>query len=56
MQHRTAFRTGASSSKRPPSPLQYEEEEDEENIIYSCALEIASTLDEFKLKTLVDRY
>ena len=56
MHHRTAFRTGASSSKRPPSPLQYEEEEDKENIIYSCALEIASTLDEFKLITLVDRY
>ena len=56
MQRRMAFRTGASSSKRPPSPLQDEEEEDEENIIYSCALEIASTLDEFKLKTLIDRY
>ena len=56
MQRRMAFRTGASSSKRPPSPLQDEEEEDEENIIYSCALEIASTLDEFTLKTLIDRY
>ena len=58
MQHRTASGTGASSSRRPPSPFQdeEEEEEEEEDIICSCAPEVASTLDELKLKTLVDRY
>ena len=61
MQCRTASGTGASSSRRPPSLLQDAEEEEEEgekdeDIIYSCAPEVASTLDEFKLKTLVDRY
>ena len=57
MQRRTDSRTGASSSRRPPSPLpEVEEEEEEENVIYSCAPEVASSLDEFKLKTLVDRY
>ena len=50
-------RTGASSSRRPPSPFpDVEEEEEGEDVIYSCAPEVASTLDEFKLKTLVDRY
>ena len=51
---------GASSSRRPPSPLQDVEEEEEgeedENVIYSCVPEVASTLDELKLKTLVNRY
>ena len=58
IQRRTAFGTGANSSRRPPSPLQDVEEEGEEDkdIIYSCAPEIASTLNELKLKTLVDRY
>ena len=57
MQRRMASGTGASSSKRPPSPLpNVEEEEKGEDVIYSCALEVASTLDEIKLKTLVDRY
>ena len=61
MQRRTAFGIGASSSRRPPSPLQDVEEEEEEgekdeDIIYSCAPGVASTLDELKLKTLVDRY
>ena len=61
MQRRTTFGIGASSSRRPPSPLQDVEEEEEEgekdeDIIYSCAPEVASTLDELKLKTLVDRY
>ena len=57
MQRRTASRTGASSSRRPPSPLpDVEEEEEGEDVIYSCAPEVASTLDELKLKTLVDRY
>ena len=46
--------SGASSSRQPSSPQ--DEEEDEEDIIYSCALEVASTLDAAKLKTIVDRY
>ena len=56
IQRRTAFRTGASSSRRPPSPLQdveEEEKEEDEDVIYSCAPEVASTLDELKLKTPV---
>ena len=46
---------GTSSSKEPSSPSQ-DKEEEEENVIYSCAPEIVSTLDALKLKTLVDRY
>ena len=57
MQCRTASGTGASSSRRPPSPLpDVEEEKEGEDVIYSCAPEVASTLDELMLKTLVDRY
>ena len=59
IQCRMASGTGASSSRRPPSPLQdveEEEEEEDEDVIYSCVPEVASTLDELKLKTLVDRY
>jgi len=57
MQRRMASGAGASSSRRPPSPFQDEkEEEEEENVIYSCAPEVASTLDVPKLKILVDRY
>ena len=57
MQCRTTSRTGASSSRRPPSPLpDVEEEEEGEDVIYSCAPEVASTLDELKLKTLIDKY
>ena len=55
MQRRMASGTGASSSRAPPSPS-LDEEEEEENVIYSCAPEVASTLDASKLKTLVDRY
>ena len=55
LQRRMASRSGANSSRQPPSPPQ-DEEEDEEDVIYSCALEVASTLDAAKLKTLVDRY
>ena len=47
-------RAKASSSRRSPSPLQ--DDEEEENVIYSCALEVASTLDVSKFKTLVGRY
>ena len=57
IQCRTASGTGASSSRRPPSPLpDVEEEEEGKDVIYSCAPEVASTLNELKLKTLIDRY
>ena len=46
--------SGASSSRQPSNPQ--DEEENEEDIIYSCAPEVASTLDAAKLKTIVDRY
>ena len=55
LQHRMASGFGANSSKQPPSPPQ-NEEKGEEDVIYSCAPEVASTLDTAKLKTLVDRY
>ena len=55
LQRRMASGFGASSSRQPPSPPQ-DEEEDEEDVIYSCAPEVASTLDAAKLKNLVDRY
>ena len=54
MQHRIIFGVRANSSRRSPSPPQ--DEEEEENIIYSCSVEVASTLDAPKLKTLVCRY
>ena len=47
--------SGASSSRQPPSPPQ-DEEEDEEDVIYRCAPKVTSTLDDAKLKILVDRY
>ena len=57
IQRRMAFGMGSSSSRRPPSPLpDVEDEEEGEDVIYSCAPEVASTLDKLKLKTLVDRY
>ena len=55
LQRRMAFGSRASSSRQPSSPPQ-DEEKDEEDIIYSCAPEVASTLDAAKLKTIVDRY
>ena len=55
LQRKMASGSGANSSRQPSSPHQ-DEEEDEEDIIYSCAPEVASTLDTAKLKTLVDRY
>ena len=55
MQHRTTSRAGTSSSRELPNSSQ-DEKEEEENMIYSCAPEVASTLDALKLKTLVDRY
>ena len=54
LQRRVASRSGASSSRQPPSPSQ--DEEGEENITYSCAPKVASILDATNLKTLVDRY
>ena len=50
-----ASRSGASSSRQPSNPPQ-DEEEDKEDVIYSYAPEVASTLDAAKLKTFVDRY
>ena len=55
LQRRMASGSGASLSRQPPSPPQ-EKEEGEEDFIYSCAPEVASTLNAAKLKTLVDRY
>ena len=55
LRRRAAFGSGASLPRQPSSPPQ-DEEEDEEDVIYSCAPEVASTLDGAKLKTLVDRY
>ena len=55
LQRRMASGSGASSSRQPSSPPQ-DEEEDEEDIIYSCAPEVASTLEAVKLKTIVNRY
>ena len=52
-----ASRTGASLSRKPPSPLpDVEEEEEGKDVIYSYAPKVASTLDKLKLKTLVDKY
>ena len=53
LQRRMASGSGASSSKQPPSPPP---DKDEEDVIYSCAPEVASSLDATKLKTLIDRY
>ena len=55
LQRRMASGSKASLSRQPLSPPQ-DEEEDEEDVIYSCAPEVASILDAAKLKTLVDRY
>ena len=53
LQRRKASASGASSSRQPPNP---QDEKEDEDIIYSCAPEVASILDVMKLKTLVDRY
>ena len=55
MQHKMASGVRTSSSREPLSPSQNKEEE-KENVIYSCAPEVASTLDALKLKTLPNRY
>jgi len=54
MQRRMTFEVEASLSRRSLSPPQ--DEEEEANVIYSCAPEVASTLDANKLKTFVGRY
>ena len=55
MQCRMATRAGTSSSREPLSPPQ-DKKEEEENVVYSYAPKVASTLDALKLKTLVNRY
>ena len=55
MQRRMASWVETSSSRRSRSPSPPQDEE-EENIIYSCAPKVASTLDVGKLNTLVGRY
>ena len=54
MKRRMASGAEASSSRRLASPPQ--DKEDDENVIYSCALEVASTLDTSKFKTFIGRY
>ena len=54
MKRRMASGVEASSSRRLSSPPQ--DKEDDENVIYSCALEVVSTLDTSKFKTFVGRY
>ena len=56
MQCRTASGAKASSSRRSRSPSPPQDKEEEENVIYSCAPEVAFTLDMNRLTTLVDRY
>ena len=56
MQRRMASRVEASSSRRSKSPSPSQDKEEDENVIYSCALEVASILDSSKLATLVCRY
>ena len=50
-----ASRAGPSLSRKPLSPSQ-DEKEEKENVVYSCAPKVASTLDALKLKNLVNRY
>ena len=54
MQCRTASGAEAKSSRRSPSLPQ--DKEEEENVIYCCAPEVASTLDASKFKTIIGRY
>ena len=56
MQHKMTSRAEASSSRRSKSPNPPQDEEEDENVIYNCASEVASTLDTSKLTTLVGRY
>ena len=56
MQRRMAFRAETSSSRRSRSPNPPQDEENEENVIYSYAPKVVYTLDASKLNTLVGRY
>ena len=56
MQHRTTSGAEASSSKRSKTTSPPQDEKKDENVIYSCTPEVASTLDASKLTTLVGRY
>jgi len=56
MQHRAASGTEASSSRRGKSSSPLQDEEEDANVIYSCALEVASILDVNRLTTFVGRY
>ena len=56
MQRRMASRAESSSSRMSRSPNPHQDEKEEENVIYSCAPEVAFTLDMNRLTTLVGRY
>ena len=56
MQRRMTYGTEASSPRRSKSPSPPQDKEEDENVIYSCAPEVVSTLDVNKLTTLVGRY
>ena len=56
MQHRAASGTEASSSRRGKSSSPPQDKEEDANVIYSCAPEVASILDVNRLTTFVGRY
>ena len=56
MQCRMTFGVRASLSRMSKSSSPPQDEEEDENVIYRCAPEVASTLDASKLTTLVGRY
>ena len=56
MQCRMASGTEASLSRRSKSPSPPQDEQEDKNFIYSCALEVSSILDVNMLVTFVGRY
>ena len=56
MQRRMASGTEASLSRRSKSPSPPQDEQEDKNFIYSCALEVSSILDVNMLATFVGRY
>ena len=56
MQRRMASGTEASLSRRSKSPSPPQDEQEDKNFIYSCALEVSSILDVNVLVTFVGRY
>ena len=56
MQRRAVSGIEASSSKKDKSSSLPQDEEENANVIYSCALEVASILDAKRLTTLVGKY